>query len=37
VVDEFRISNSARSAAWIATEYNNQNAPAAFLSLGSQQ
>ena len=26
-VDELRISNIARSAAWILTEYNNQNAP----------
>ena len=29
VVDEFRVSNVARSAAWIGTEYNNQNLPGA--------
>ena len=37
VIDEVRVSKSARSAAWIATEYNNQSAPSTFLSLGSQQ
>ena len=37
VVDEFRISNIARSAAWIATEYNNQNSPSTFLNLASQE
>jgi hypothetical protein len=26
-----------RSLDWIATEFNNQNAPASFLSVGSQQ
>ncbi len=29
-VDELRISNVARSDAWIATEYNNQNSPTTF-------
>jgi RHS repeat-associated protein len=33
-LDEVRISNSVRSADWIATEFNNQNSPAAFSSLG---
>ena len=33
--DEFRISNTIRSADWIATEYNNQSSPSAFYSLGS--
>jgi len=36
-LDEVRISNSVRSAAWIATEYNNQNSPGTFVSVGSQQ
>ncbi|WP_020402056.1 DUF2341 domain-containing protein [Gracilimonas tropica] len=31
-IDEVRISNVARSADWIATEYNNQNTPATFIS-----
>ncbi len=36
-IDETRISDSARTAGWIATEYNNQNAPATFCSVGSTQ
>ena len=32
-IDEVRISNSARSANWITTEYNNQSDPSAFLTL----
>ncbi|MCX6810079.1 MAG: hypothetical protein NTZ65_05065, partial [Candidatus Berkelbacteria bacterium] len=32
--DEVRILNVARSADWIATEYNNQNDPATFESFG---
>jgi hypothetical protein len=35
--DEVRISNIARSADWIATEYNNQSSPSTFYSVGSQQ
>lgn len=35
-IDEVRVSNSARSADWIATEYNNQSSPGAFYSLGSE-
>jgi RHS repeat-associated protein len=35
--DEMRLSNIARSAAWIATEYNNQNVPSTYVSEGSQQ
>ena len=31
--DEFRISNVARSADWIATEYTNQSSPATFYAL----
>lgn len=43
-LDEVRISNAARSADWIATEYNNQSiplkteaTPAGFLALGTEQ
>jgi hypothetical protein len=34
-IDEFRISNIARSADWISTEYNNQNNPSTFYFIGS--
>jgi hypothetical protein len=37
MIDEVRISNSARSANWIKTEYNNQNSPSSFYSVGSEQ
>ncbi|MCU1244043.1 MAG: LamG domain protein jellyroll fold domain protein, partial [Candidatus Acidoferrum typicum] len=30
LLDEMEISNTARSAGWIATEYNNQNSPSTF-------
>jgi RHS repeat-associated protein len=36
-IDEVRVSNIARSAGWIATEYNNQSSPSTFYSVGSQQ
>jgi thermitase len=36
-IDEFRISSSSRSADWILTEFRNQNSPAAFYAVGSQQ
>jgi len=36
-IDEVRLSNTARNPAWIATEYNNQNAPGTFVSVGAQQ
>jgi RHS repeat-associated protein len=32
LIDEARISTVARSADWIATEYNNQSSPSSFLS-----
>ncbi len=35
-IDEVRISTVARSANWIATEYNNQFNPNNFYSIGSQ-
>lgn len=36
-MDETRVSDVARSAAWIQTSYANQNAPATFLSVGPQE
>ncbi|MEX2514740.1 MAG: DUF2341 domain-containing protein [Candidatus Paceibacterota bacterium] len=33
MLDEIRISSAARSADWIATEYNNQNAPSSFYTI----
>jgi hypothetical protein len=37
LADELKISNSVRSAAWIAAEYNNQRSPATFASVGPVQ
>jgi hypothetical protein len=37
LIDEVRISNVSRNANWIKTEYNNQNDPQTFLSIGSKQ
>jgi biopolymer transport protein ExbB len=34
--DEFRISNNARSAGWIATSYNNQNSPSSFYTVSGE-
>jgi hypothetical protein len=34
--DEFRISNTARSADWILTSYRNQNTPSSFYAVGSE-
>jgi len=36
VIDEARIANVARSTDWITTEYNNQNSPSTFYSVGSE-
>jgi len=36
-IDEVRVSNIARSANWIATEYNNENSPSTFYTVGSAQ
>ena len=36
LIDEVRISNTALSADWIKTEYNNQNSPSTFYSIGSE-
>ena len=35
-IDEVRISSTARSADWIATEYNNQNDPSSFYSVKTE-
>jgi PGF-pre-PGF domain-containing protein len=35
-LDEIRISDIARSADWIKTEYNNQNSPSTFYAVGAQ-
>lgn len=34
-LDELRVSNNARSADWISTEYNNQSSPSTFYALGT--
>lgn len=36
VGDEFRLSDSERTASWIATEYNNMLAPNTFWTLGTE-
>jgi len=36
IVDEYRLSSVARSADWIITEYNNQNSPSTFSTLGPE-
>ncbi|MEN9328199.1 MAG: hypothetical protein RI947_1007 [Candidatus Parcubacteria bacterium] len=36
-VDEVRVSNTARSAGWIVTEYNNTNAPSTFYAKSTEQ
>jgi parallel beta-helix repeat protein len=35
-VDEVRISGAVRSADWISTEYNNQNSPSTFYTVGAE-
>jgi hypothetical protein len=37
VFDEFRVSDTSITADWIITEYNNQNSPGTFLSVGSEE
>ena len=37
LIDEVRVSNVTRSAAWILTEYNNQLNPATFYTLGPEE
>lgn len=36
LIDELRVSNSVRSADWITTAFNNQNAPGTFLVMGTE-
>ena len=36
-IDEVRISDIARDSDWISTEYNNQNSPSTFYSVGSEE
>jgi hypothetical protein len=36
ILDELRVSNTALTAAWITTEYNNQSSPATFYSVGPE-
>lgn len=37
IIDEVRFSNKARSAAWVSTDYNNQNSPSTFYSVGEEE
>ena len=37
ILDEIKISNTARPAAWIKTEYTNQNKPSTFATLSGTQ
>lgn len=37
MIDEVRISDTARSLEWIKAEYNNQNSPDTFMSFGTEQ
>jgi len=37
IIDEVRISDTARSADWIETSYNNQNDPLTFITVGDEQ
>jgi len=37
IIDEVRISDTARSADWINTSYNNQNDPSSFITVGDEQ
>ena len=37
IIDEVRISSVDRSSGWIQTEYNNQNSPGTFYSVGTQE
>jgi GH35 family endo-1,4-beta-xylanase len=36
LIDEVRVSNIARSAAWVQTEYANQHSPATFYAVSSE-
>lgn len=36
-LDEIRLSNSVLTSTWISTEYNNQNSPSTFYSVGAEE
>ena len=36
-IDEARVTKIARSVGWLSTEYNNQNNPSTFYSVGSEE
>jgi hypothetical protein len=36
IVDEARVSDTTRSADWIATEYNNQSSPSTFYTFSGE-
>jgi hypothetical protein len=37
ILDEVRVANVVRTQGWITTEFNNQNAPATFYTVGPEQ
>lgn len=37
MIDEVRVSNTARSLEWIGAEFNNQNSPETFMSFGPEE
>jgi hypothetical protein len=37
IIDEVRVSNTARSACWIGTEYRNQGSPSTFFTVGNEE
>lgn len=37
IIDEVRVSSSARSSDWILTQYNNQNSTSTFYTLGDEE
>jgi hypothetical protein len=37
IIDEVRVAASVRSSGWVSTEYNNQNSPSTFYTVGSQE
>ena len=37
IIDEVRVSDTARSSGWISTQYNNQNSPGTFYTMGTEE
>lgn len=37
MLDEIRVSHTAKTSNWLLTEYNNQNSPETFYSIGSEE